>query len=117
MSSLQRFLFSPIAKAPRSSQIFWLSLSLALALIYPILALQEAFSSEYVVQDNARQHVLWMLRFLDPALLPNDFLADYFQSVAPWGYARFYQIFAWLGISPLVLHKLLPGVLALITTA
>lgn len=116
MSSLQRFLFSPIAKAPRSSQMFWLSLSLALALIYPILALQEAFSSEYVVQDDARQHVFWMLRFLDPALLPNDFLADYFQSVAPWGYARFYQIVAWMGISPFLLHKLLPAALILVST-
>lgn len=62
---------------------FWFSLSLTFSAIYSILGLREAFSSEYVVQDDARQHVFWMLRFLDPELFPQDLIANYFQSVAP----------------------------------
>jgi hypothetical protein len=95
---------------------FWFSLSLTLGFIYALMALQKAFSGEYVVQDDARQHVFWMVRFIDPELFPNDLIADYFQSVAPAGYKAVYQLPAWLGINPLVLNKFLPMLLGLIVT-
>lgn len=114
--ALHSFLFAPLDKTPRSRLGFWLGLSLVVAAIYPILALQEAFSSAYVVQDDARQHVFWMSRFVDPGLFPQDVMADYFQSVAPWGYATFYRLFAAVGIAPLLLHKCLPIVLTLTST-
>lgn len=117
MAALHQFLFKPADKTARSRLLFWLLLSLVVATICPLLALQKAFSSEFVIQDDARQHVFWMSRFLDPGLFPGDLIADYFQSVAPWGYASFYQIFAWVGISPLLLHRCLPIVLYWITTA
>lgn len=117
MAALSDFLFAPTDKTPRSRQIFWFVLSLTVAVILAIPALQEAFSSKYVVQDDARQHVFWMSRFIDPALFPNDLIADYFQSVAPQGYAAFYYLFAKLGIDPLFLHKCLPPLLALVATA
>lgn len=69
------------AKPSKAQLAFWFSLSLTFAAIYGCMALQQAFSSEYVVQDDARQHVFWMQRFLEPELLPNDFIANYFQSV------------------------------------
>ncbi|MDY6937767.1 MAG: hypothetical protein SWY16_08870 [Cyanobacteriota bacterium] len=81
------------------------------------MALTEAFSREYVVQDDARQHVFWMLRFIDPQLFPNDIIADYFQSVAPAGYAQLYQFAARLGLSPLTFNKFLPMGLGLMATA
>lgn len=115
MSSLLGAITSP--KPSKASLTFWLSLSLTFAALYGILALQEAFSSEYVVQDDARQHVFWMRRFLDPALFPQDLIADYFQSVAPWGYTNFYRGFATLGIDPMLLAKLLPIGLGLVTAA
>ncbi len=96
--------------------IFWFSLSLTFAAVYGVLVLQKAFSSEYVVQDDARQHVFWMRRFLDTKLFPNDLIADYFQSVAPRGYTAVYQIAAVAGIDPMKLSKLLPLVLGLIAT-
>lgn len=95
---------------------FWLTLSLLISLIYGILALQPAFSSEYVVQDDARQHIFWMRRFLDSGLFPNDIIADYFQSVAPLGYRTLYHCLATIGIDPIVSSKVLPLVLGLITT-
>lgn len=102
-------------KPSKASLIFWFSLSLTLAALMGVLALQEAFSSPYVVQDDARQHIFWMRRFLNPDLFPNDFIADYFQSVAPWGYTTFYRIFAAVGVDPMRVAKLLPIVLGLIT--
>lgn len=69
-----------------------------------------------MVQDDARQHVFWMQRFLDPGVFPNDFTADYFQSVAPWGYAWLYRGGAALGIDPWIFNKILPVFIAGIAT-
>ena len=113
---LHSFLIPQAAKPPIAQVRFWLSLSLTFAAIFALLGLQKAFSSSYVVQDDARQHVFWMERFLDPQLFPNDWIADYFESVAPWGYHAFYRAFAAIGIEPLVFSKLLPPVLGLIAT-
>jgi hypothetical protein len=103
---------NPKSKFPRQ---FWLCLSLVFAAFYGWQVLQQAFSSEYVASDDARQHVFWMQRFLDPELFPNDLIADYFQSVAPVGYSTFYRIFAAFGIEPLLLSKVLPFVLGIVS--
>ncbi|TAD95136.1 MAG: hypothetical protein EAZ96_26965 [Oscillatoriales cyanobacterium] len=78
----------------RSPTIFWLALSLTFAAIYGWLGLRQAFGSEYIVQDDARQHVFWMMRFVDRQLFPNDFIANYFQSISPTGYSTLYKIAA-----------------------
>lgn len=105
-----------IFQSSKAKRRFWLSLSLAFTFVYAFLALKKALSGEYVIQDDARQHVFWMRRFLDSQLFPHDLIADYFQSVAPWGYSSLYRIMAWLGIDPVFLSKLLPLPLALLTT-
>lgn len=99
----------------RSRVRFWLALTLIIVLTYSLLGLQEAFAGNYIVQDDARQHVFWMRRFLDPNLFPNDLIADYFQAVAPWGYQFVYWLPAQFGIDPLFWNKLLPVILNLIT--
>ena len=104
-------------KSSRLSQIFWFCLSLTVAALYALLVLQDAFRTPYTVQDDARQHVFWMRRFLDPTLFPNDLIADYFESVAPWGYTQLYRLLAISGIDPLVANKLLPPLLGLTATA
>lgn len=91
-------------------------LSLAFAALCGGLALHQGFSSEFVVQDDARQHVFWMQRFLNPSLFHNDVIADYFQSIAPIGYAFIYQFAAFFKIDPLFFNKLLPLILGLIST-
>ncbi len=78
--------------------------------------MMRAFSAEFVIQDDARQHVFWMQRFTEPGLFPGDLIADYFQSVAPQGYAGLYHILAPL-INPILLHKLLPLALAIVSAA
>lgn len=97
-------------------QLLWLIASITFAIIYGIMALQKAFKTPYVVQDDARQHVFWMQRFIDPGLFPDDFITDYFQSVAPGGYKAIYQIMASVGVEPLLFNKLLPLLLGIITT-
>lgn len=116
-SRLYPFFTAPSTRPHQLRTLFWFTHSLTLAAIYASLALGEAFSSEYVVQDDARQHVFWMMRFLEPMLFPNDAIADYFQSVAPPGYTTLYQVAASLGISPLIFNKILPFILGLFTTA
>ncbi|MBD0313860.1 MAG: hypothetical protein ICV86_13655, partial [Microcoleus sp. T3-bin5] len=105
-----------VDRTSRSHTIFWLALSLTFATVYAILGLKQAFSAEYMVQDDARQHVFWMMRFVDPELFPNDFIANYFQSVAPAGYSTLYKLAATIGIHPLFFHKILPLFLGLIST-
>ena len=114
----QKFLTETITPSPKFSPrtIFWFSLSLTFAVIYSSLALQKAFSGEYVIQDDARQHVFWLQRFRDRDLFPHDLIADYFQSVAPFGYQTVYRIFAWFGIEPIFASKILPLILGLLTT-
>ncbi|MGD1943227.1 MAG: hypothetical protein ACFB0G_18180 [Leptolyngbyaceae cyanobacterium] len=107
----------PSLKSWRTPTAVWLVMSLAIAVVYRLPALHNAFSATYVVQDDARQHVFWMQRFLNPDLFPQDLFADYFQSVAPWGYATLYHLAAKMGINPWVLNKILPVVIALVATS
>ena len=102
-----------IASRFRSAEL-WLVLSLVFAALYGGLSLQKAFSSEYVIQDDARVYLIWMQRFLDPQLLPQDLMADYFQSVTPGGLGALYHVMATLGIAPLMSSKLLPFALSLL---
>lgn len=114
---IRRFLTAPIDHKSSRWVRFWFILSLTFALICGILALKQAFGGEYVVQDDARQHVFWMRRFLDPSLFPQDLIADYFQSVAPPLYVAVYRLMAGLGIDPIVFNKFLPVGLGLVATA
>lgn len=100
----------------RTAGRFWLALSLGFGLFYSCLALRQAFASPLIVQDDARQHVFWMQRFLDPDLFPDDLIADYFQSVAPAGYRMLYQAAAMLGVEPFTFAKLLPLPITLVVT-
>ncbi|MGD1715168.1 hypothetical protein [Dapis sp. BLCC M172] len=115
-SKLTRFLLILHQNLINRSWIFWLGLSIAVVLIYGIEYLKAAFETNYIIQDDARQHIFWMRRFLDSELFPEDLIADYFQSVAPWGYKTFYWLITSLGIDPIFLGKLLPIFLGLIST-
>lgn len=113
---LSKRLYATLFSESRQQLRFWFSASLLIAVVYGIWGTQEAWNRDYTVQDDARQHVFWMQRFGDADLFPNDLIADYFQSVAPWGYLHFYQGFAGIGVDPLWLSKLLPVVLGVLAT-
>ncbi len=94
----------------------WFYLSFIAPVYYGLITLQHALSYDYIVQDDARQHVVWFQYFINPQLFPDDWIANYFQTVAPMGYRFVYWVAATLGIEPLIWAKLLPLPLAMITT-
>ncbi|WP_232224135.1 hypothetical protein [Mastigocladopsis repens] len=96
--------------------MFWLSLSITVATVYGVQAILPAFGHEYIIQDDARQHIFWMQRFVDPELFPQDLITDYFQSISPPGYKAFYQALTLIGFQPFFLSKTLPILLGVITT-
>jgi hypothetical protein len=95
---------------------FWLGISLLGSLYYGLCFYYFVFNQEYIVQDDARQHVVWLQRFIDPDLFSNDLIADYFTGLAPIGFKFIYLLAAKLGFEPIFFAKLLPPVLAFITT-
>lgn len=111
---IENFLTQP--NQSKARKIFWFTLSITFAIIYGSLALKKSFSQQYIIADDARAHLFWMQRFIDSQLFPDDLIADYFQSISPPGFSLFYQIFARLGIEPLLLNKCLPIILGLIST-
>lgn len=92
----------------------WLVLTLVVAIFYAGLAMSEAFSDPNVIQDDARVYLIWMQRFLDPSLFLNDPMAQYFQSVTPWGLGTLYWLAARVGITPIVFSKVLPAILSVL---
>ncbi|MUG95403.1 hypothetical protein F7734_24775 [Scytonema sp. UIC 10036] len=107
---------SALTKKTKSYTIFWLTLSIAVATIYSAIAILPTFQHQYIIQDDARQHIFWMQRFVDNQLFPKDLIADYFESIAPPGYKAFYQILAIAGINPILASKILPVLLDVMTT-
>jgi hypothetical protein len=103
-------IFTPFTQ--RSQGLFFL-LSLLFAALYAGLVIVPALSHEYAIQDDARQHIFWMQRYIDPALFPNDYIADYFQSVAPWGYRLLYRTLSIFGVAPNIASKIFPLFLSL----
>jgi hypothetical protein len=93
-----------------------LGLSLLVPLYFGLISLHHAFSQPYIIQDDARQHVAWFQQFVDPQLFAHDLIADYFETMAPLGYKAVYWGMAQVGVEPLVLAKLLPTGLAILTT-
>lgn len=116
VSRFQKFLTAPEDHRFSPRMIFWFTLSLVFSISFAIPPLQKAFSGEYLIMDDARQHLFWMQRFVDPDLFPNDLIADFYQSITPSAVSGFYHLMANLGINPLILNKILPLFLGLLTT-
>ncbi len=92
-----------------------LGLSVIAPLYFGLMSWRYAnFSS--IIQDDARLHLVWLQRLIDPALFPADAIADYYSAIQPIGFQAVYGLVAALGIEPLAFAKILPLGLALIAT-
>lgn len=109
-------LYATLFPGSRQQLRFWFVASLLVGLGYGLWGMADG-NAPYTAQDDVRQHVFWMRRFFDPTLFPQDLIADYFQSVSPWGFSQLYRLFASIGVDPLWLSKILPIGLGLIATA
>ncbi len=116
LARLRSSLTAPQENGGKKNAIFWFCLSLVCASLFSLRGIDGAFEHKYIIQDDARQHVFWMQRFTDPALFPDDLIANYYQAVAPAGYSTVYRIAAASGIDPIRFSKILPVLLGLITT-
>lgn len=114
---LRKLLTTPSDRTSRACPVAWIGLSVFTGLAFYLYKVSPAFSAEYVVQDDARQWVFWMSRFSDRSLFPGDLIADYYQSVVPFGYTILYWLGNALFIDPLTLAKILPVILGLVVTA
>lgn len=101
----------------KSSLIFWYTLSIIFSIAYVAMGLRLSYGNQYVVSDDGREYLSWMYRYSNPSLFPGDLIADYFQSVTPIGFGWVYKIIAALGIDIIFFSKVLPIVLALVTTS
>lgn len=77
--------------------------------------LASAFADRFVIPDDARQFLSWMARLRDPAAMPGDLTADYFQSVSPPLYRLIYALPASVGLDPVTTAKLLAPALLIVT--
>ncbi|MBD1912897.1 MULTISPECIES: hypothetical protein [unclassified Leptolyngbya] len=93
-----------------------LLISLLIPLIYGALSAIFWLNQPYVIQDDVRHHIVWMQRWADPELFPNDWSINYFHSVAPLGFKAVYRFAFLLGIAPLAFAKVLPTLLALVAS-
>src|SRR5579871_3538565 len=100
-----------------SNRRLWWWLSMASATCYAGMVLRQAWSTPDIVPLDARVHVFWMQRFIDPSLFPHDLIADYAQSISPPGFAALYRVLTAVGLRPLVTVRLLPFVIGLVSTA
>ncbi|GAB4233539.1 MAG: hypothetical protein Kow0049_17040 [Stanieria sp.] len=78
--------------------------------------LKLAFQSSYTIQDDARQHIFWMQQFSDPELFSGDLIADYFKSVAPWGFINLYKLIDSLDIDIFFFNKISSLLIGVVTS-
>ncbi len=95
-----------------------LAILLGATVVTCVVFLANAFllpGSVYAIQDDARQFLAWTVRLTDPAALKGDLIADYWQSVTPRLLRAIYGGFTAVGIAPVVLARLIPPVLLLVS--
>ncbi|BAU66854.1 hypothetical protein STA3757_42600 [Stanieria sp. NIES-3757] len=100
----------------KSKYNFWFALSIATAILFSLSGLKLTFQSPYIIQDDARQHIFWMQQFSDPELFSGDLIADYFKSVAPWGFTNLYKLINGLGIDIFFFNKISPLLIGVVTS-
>ncbi|MEO1522874.1 MAG: hypothetical protein AAFU78_19135 [Cyanobacteria bacterium J06633_2] len=107
---------SPLSR-PHPEVMMWFGLSFIAPLYFGLISFGYVSLSNDVIQDDARLHIVWLQRLIDPALFPDDAIAHYYAATQAAGFKVVYAIAASIGVAPLELAKLLPLGLALITTA
>ena len=115
-NQLNNIFFTSVKGISSKSSLCWLGLSLILSLIPPIVALNNVAGQDYWIQDDARQHIFWMMKFIDPELFNNDLIANYYESISPLGVKFVYRCFSCFNIDPIFASKILPILLSLATS-
>ncbi len=75
---------------------------------------REILTNPYLVNDDVRQQIYWMQRWLDPGLYQDDLLTRYAQAYVPWGVQAVYWLASWL-VEPVTFSNILTGILYVIS--
>ncbi|MBA2446670.1 MAG: hypothetical protein H0V51_01450 [Chloroflexi bacterium] len=103
----------PVGRRRSIVNWLWLAGALLFTALFAARTMAPALAPG-TVQDDARQHVFWMLRFRDPELFRGDLIADYFQWLAPPAYRALYAALSWM-VDPFLASKLVSPILGGIT--
>ncbi|MEO0352262.1 MAG: hypothetical protein AAF282_19660 [Cyanobacteria bacterium P01_A01_bin.15] len=95
-------------ESSNKKNLIWFVISLLASFFIGLEAVENVFRYDFLIQDDARQHVVWLEQYLDPELFDGNLIASYFQSVLPDGYRYLYRLLAALGISPIGVSKVIP---------
>ncbi|NER79689.1 MAG: hypothetical protein F6K42_08915 [Leptolyngbya sp. SIO1D8] len=95
-------------KSSQKKSMIWLSATLLMSFLFSLKTISNVFKYEFIIQDDARQHVVWLEKYLDASLFQGDLISNYFQSVLPAGYTYLYKLLAYWGISPIEASKVIP---------
>jgi len=79
-----------------------------LTLLVYVVAQGEALTNSFMVNDDVRQQVYWMQKWIDASLYPPDLLNGYAQQYVPWGVKALYRA-AVPVVDPLMFSKILTG--------
>jgi hypothetical protein len=98
--------------ADSASDALLLDLLIALAASAVVFAIAhwKSLASPFVINDDLRQQIFWMQRWLDPALYPPDILNAYAEAYVPWGVKFLYWCGSWV-MNPLQFSKAITGFL------
>jgi hypothetical protein len=93
-------------------------LALIISAYFALISCHHAFSHEYLVQDDGRQGVVWLEKWFNSKLFPQDYIADYAlnQSNNSPGVKWLYETGVLAHIRPMTLAKFIPAILGLITS-
>lgn len=97
-----------------SQPIHWLTVAGASLLVY-VLAHWPALTNPYVINDDVRQQVFWMQRWIDPEIYRDDLLCRYAESYVPWGVQAVYYAASRL-VNPVQFTKVVSGILFVLTS-
>lgn len=106
---------APAPDAPGTSpepglKVLDLCWALLLSLAVYALAHAKALSSPFVINDDLRQQIYWMQRWIDPELYPPDLLNAYAEAYVPWGVKAVYWLGSWIA-NPVQFTKAVAGAL------
>lgn len=93
-----------------------LGISLIAPLYFGLLSLNHVLNHPFIIQDDARLHLVWLQQWIDPSLFPNDLIAHYYTTLHPIGFKALYGLVSQIGIAPLDFAKLVPLALAVVAT-
>jgi hypothetical protein len=89
----------------------WFAVALCALAVF-LVAHRLGLASPYVINDDVRQQLFWMARWLDPSFYPSDLLGDYAAAYVPPALkALYYAAAKGCGLDPLAFSKWLTGCL------